>query len=106
MKPTMRRLSLANAVALHEAGQTEAAAAAYEQLLAADPRQPSLRHNLGLIRLHQQATARALPLLEQAWAEDGAHDGWLQTLPVIGTVLHGMGLWEDARRWLARARGC
>ena len=103
MKPTMRRLSLAHAVALHEAGQTEAAAAAYEQLLAADPRQPSLRHNLGLIRLHQQATARALPLLEQAWAEDGAHDGWLQTLPVIGTVLHGMGLWEDARRWLARA---
>ena len=83
--------------------QAAAAAAAYEQLLAADPRQPSLRHNLGLIRLHQQATARALPLLEQAWAEDGAHDGWLQTLPVIGTVLHGMGLWEDARRWLARA---
>ena len=103
MTPTTRLPSLAHAVALHEAGQTEAAAAAYEQLLAADPRQPSLRHNLGLIRLHQQATARALPLLEQAWAEDGAHDGWLQTLPVIGTVLHGMGLWEDARRWLARA---
>lgn len=103
MNPPSRSPTLAQAVALHEAGQTDAAAAAYERLLAADPRQPSLRHNLGLIRLHQQASARALPLLEQAWAEDGAHDGWLQTLPVIGTLLHGMGLWEDARRWLARA---
>jgi len=99
----MRLPTVAHAVALHEAGQTEAAAEAYQQLLAADPRQPSLRHNLGLIHLHQRATARALPLLEQAWAEDGAHDGWLQTLPVIGTVLCDMGLWEDARRWLARA---
>ena len=62
------------AIALHQAGQVDAAAAAYERLLAADPRQPSLRHNLGMIRLHQRSTARALPLLEQAWAEDGGHD--------------------------------
>ena len=103
MNPPMRLPTMAHAVALHEAGQTEAAAEAYQQLLATDARQPALRHNLGLIRLHQRATARALPLLEQAWAEDGAHDGWLQTLPVIGTLLHDMGLWEDARRWLARA---
>ena len=103
MSTPMRLPTIAHAVALHEAGQTEAAAEAYEQLLATDPRQPSLRHNLGLIRLQQRATARALPLLEQAWAEDGAHDGWLQTLPAIGTLLFDMGLWEDARRWLARA---
>lgn len=95
--------ALEQALALHQAGDLGAASEAYEQLLAADPRQPSLRHNLGMIRLHQRSTARALPLLEQAWAEDGNNDGWLQSLPEIGMVLYHMGLWEDARLWLGRA---
>ncbi len=91
------------AVALQQAGDIDAAAAAYAQLLAADPRQPALRHNLGRIRLQQGATAEALPLLEQAWAEDGAHDGWLRSLGTIGITLYDLGLWEDAWHWLSRA---
>lgn len=95
--------TLDQAVALHRQGRTDEAAAAYEVLLAGDPQQPSVRHNLGLIRLGQGAAARALPLLEQALAEDGDAAIWATSLPLVGLTLFDQGLWESAHVWLERA---
>ncbi len=95
---------LDKAVALHREGHAEAAATAYQQLLAADPRLTAVRHNLGLIRLGQQATAQALPLLEQALAEDADNPIWLQSLPLVGMTLYQQGYWEHALGWLERAQ--
>jgi pyruvate-formate lyase-activating enzyme len=96
-------IGIEEATALHRQGRLPEAAAAYEELLARHPWQPGLRHNLGMIRIEQQALAAALPLLEQAFVEDGADPGWLGSLPLIGMRLYEHGLWEDAARWLARS---
>jgi len=95
--------TLEQAVALHRAGRSAEAAVAYEALLEADPRLSAARHNLGMLRLGQGNLARALALLELAFAEDGRNEGWLQSLPVIGLSLYASGCWEDALRWLDRA---
>jgi pyruvate-formate lyase-activating enzyme len=96
-------VTLEQAVVLHRQGQAEAAANAYESLLATDPRLLAVRHNLGLIRLGQGAPAKALPLLEQALLESGDDAVWAQSLPLIGMTLYGQGLWESALVWLERA---
>lgn len=95
--------TLDSAAALHRAGRTAEAAAAYEALLAADERLSAARHNLGLIRLGEGNAAAALALLERAWAEDGGHDGWQQSLPVVVRGFVALGCWEDALPWLDRA---
>lgn len=91
------------ALALHRQGRFDAAASAYEALLAGDPWQPGLRHNLGMIRLEQRAITPALDLLERAFAEDGAHACWFDSLPIIGMRLYELGLWEAAQHWLERS---
>ena len=96
-------ISLEQAATLHREGHLDAAAAAYEALLAADASLTAARHNLGLIRLGQRATARALPLLERAFAEDGDNPIWVQSLPLAGLTLMDHGLWEAALPWLERA---
>lgn len=98
--PTQRQID--TAVAHHREGRLDAAISGYEVILAADPRQSALRHNLGLLRLGQGQLAVALRLLDQAFAEDGEHAGWLQSLPTIGLTLVQHGAWEDALPWLER----
>jgi len=91
------------AIAWHQAGRVDDAAVAYERLLAGEPWQPGLRHNLGMIRLNQQRIAPALDLLERAFAEDGANANWFNSLPLIGMRLYELGLWEAALHWLERS---
>jgi pyruvate-formate lyase-activating enzyme len=105
MKPARRPRppTLDDAIALHRAGRASDAAAAYEALLAVEPRLSAARHNLGLVRLGQGDGAAALPLLDRAWLEDGSNEGWLQSLPTIVRQLVQLGCWEDALPWLDRA---
>ena len=91
------------AITWHQAGRVDDAAVAYERLLAGEPWQPGLRHNLGMIRLNQQRIAPALDLLERAFAEDGANANWFNSLPLIGMRLYELGLWEAALHWLERS---
>nr|AEI30652.1 radical SAM domain protein [uncultured microorganism] len=95
--------TLDDAVALHRAGRTDEAARSYAALLAADPRDSAARHNLGMIRLGQGNPADGLPLLDRAWLEDGANEGWQQSLPGIVRSLVQLGCWEEALPWLDRA---
>lgn len=99
----MKVLPLEHAIALHRAGRLAEAAAAYATLLVQDPRASAARHNLGMIRLEQGNPAVGLPLLDRAWVEDGANDGWLQSLPGIVRCLVDLSCWEDALPWLDRA---
>lgn len=95
--------SAADALALQQQGRHAEAAMAYERLLATDPWAPGARHNLGLLRLEAGEIAAALPLLEQAWVEDGHHAAWATSLPLVGMRLYEAGLWEAAWPWLERA---
>jgi tetratricopeptide (TPR) repeat protein len=59
---------LARAVEHHRAGRLEAAVAAYEKVLAADPNNPQALHWLGLLRNQQGDAARAVELMGRAVA--------------------------------------
>lgn len=100
---SMTAVDVDQAIAWHREGRVEDAAAAYERLLASEPWQPGLRHNLGMIRLNQQRIAPALDLLERAFVEDGANASWFDSLPLIGMRLYELGLWEAALHWLERS---
>ena len=60
--------ALARAVALHQAGQLDAAEAAYRAVLAADPREAHAMHYLGLVELQRERPELAAAWIEQALA--------------------------------------
>jgi tetratricopeptide (TPR) repeat protein len=59
-------VSIAVALAHHEAGRLEEAEAAYRELLKDDPRQPGVLHNLGVIAATSGRTEEALTLFDTA----------------------------------------
>ncbi|MCB1917945.1 MAG: tetratricopeptide repeat protein [Rhodocyclaceae bacterium] len=60
--------ALERAVALHQAGQLDAAEAAYRAVLAADPRDAHAMHYLGLVELQRERAEQAVAWIEQALA--------------------------------------
>ena len=60
--------ALARAVALHQAGQLDAAEAAYRAVLAADPREAHAMHYLGLVELQRERPELAAAWIDQALA--------------------------------------
>jgi predicted TPR repeat methyltransferase len=81
--------------AAHQAGDLEAAEAAYAEILAADPAQPDALHFLGLVAFERGEEARALELIERSIAaapeNASAHTN-------LGNVLKEAGRREDAMR--------
>jgi predicted TPR repeat methyltransferase len=57
---------LARAVAAHQAGRLDEAAAGYEQVLREAPQDPDALHFLGLLHFHRQNNDKAIELIEQS----------------------------------------
>jgi len=84
---------LQQALAHHQAGRLEAAAAAYRQVLAAQPGHAEALHRLGLIAYQQGRPADAVRLIGQAIAQDGAAPGMHSNL---GLALADLGRHAEA----------
>ena len=78
--------ALARAVALHQAGQLDAAEAAYRAVLAADPREAHAMHYLGLVELQRERPELAAAWIDQALALRPREPAFLWMTRIVVTV--------------------
>jgi tetratricopeptide (TPR) repeat protein len=84
---------LSQAQAAHQAGRLEEARALYEQVLAADPRQPEALHLLGYLWFQKGDAGRALDLIGRAVALQPSNPGYRYNR---GLILQQSGRLDDA----------
>ena len=84
---------LSRAQAAHQAGRLQEARALYEQVLAADPRQPEALHLLGYLWFQKGDAGRALDLIGRAVALQPSNPGYRYNR---GLILQQSGRLEDA----------
>ena len=84
---------LQQAMALHQAGRLDEAAALYQQILAATPGAYPALHLMGLLRLMQGRLPDALALMQAALR---AQPGAPETLANLGIALSGLGRLDEA----------
>ena len=93
-------VSLDTAIAYHEAGQTDFAAAAYRAILDRDPNDPDALNLLGLIVQNQGQHAEAITLISRALAMD---PDFPEALTNLARAKRAMGEPEAAAKLAARA---
>jgi predicted O-linked N-acetylglucosamine transferase (SPINDLY family) len=100
IQPSAAVVLLNQAVALHQAGRLDEAAAAYERVLQQVPGQFDATHLSGVVALQRGDLARAETLISQALAAKPKDAGALNNL---GTTLLRGGRLEEAREQFERA---
>jgi predicted O-linked N-acetylglucosamine transferase (SPINDLY family) len=87
------RAVLSQAIAFHQAGKLAEAERLYLQLMAAEPREPTAHHMLGVVRAQQGRNSEALELMSAALA---LRPNAPEVLSNYGNVLRVQGRFEEA----------